>query len=223
MKLTIYNGSPRGKNSNTKILLDKFIRGYYSQEKYDINEFYLAARSQRIAGAKAFRESEVILLAFPLYTDSMPGIVKEFIELLGEYTAQAENPKMAFLVQSGFPEPAHSRYIERYLARLCERMHAEYLGTVVKGGVEGIKIMPPWMTRKLYRRFYKLGRHFAIHNELDDRIIRKLAPHEHLTPFRLFIFKLMQRSRMANFYWNNQLKENGVYEQRFDRPYAQSR
>jgi hypothetical protein len=202
--------------------MDQLVRGFTAAGGYDVNIYYLAARSQRISGAEAFRDADVVILAFPLYTDSMPGIVKEFIEMLQPYDGQEGNPKMGFVIQSGFPEPAHSRYVQQYLERLTGRLKAEYAGTVVKGGVEGIQIMPGWMTRKLYRRFYRLGKYLYKRRVFNPRILKKLAPWEQLPPFRLFMFRMMQRSRMANFYWNSQLKENGAFEKRFDRPFQVS-
>lgn len=220
MKLVIYNGSPRGKNSNTKLLLDEFMKGIYKEGKYQVEVFYLAARSQRLEGARAFGSADKVILAFPLYTDSMPGLVKEFIEGLAVYERSKNNPDMGFIVQSGFPEPAHSRHVERYLENLAERLNAKHLGTAVKGGVEGIKIMPAWMTRKLRRNFYLLGEKFNTLGALDRKIIQKLSPREQLSKFNLFIFRIMNKTGMGNFYWNGQLKENNAYAQRFAAPYG---
>ena len=36
------------------------------------------------------------------------------------------------------------------------------------------------------------------------------------------IFRLFLRLPMANFYWDTQLKDNGVYEERFAQPYLES-
>ncbi len=220
MKLIIYNGSPRGKNSNTKLLMDEFIKGIYTEGLYDIEVYYLASKSQREQGAGAFETADKVILAFPLYTDSMPGLVKEFIEDLAVYDGLESNPDMGYVVQSGFPEPAHSRLVEKYLERLTERLHAKYLGTAVKGGVEGIQIMPGWMTRKIRKHFFSLGQNFNVLGALDRKIIKKLSPREHLTRSNLIIMKLLQNSQFGNFYWNGQLKKNKVFDQRFAAPYA---
>jgi len=220
MKLIIYNGSPRGKKSNTKLLMDEFMKGIYTEGKYDIEVYYLASKSQREQGARAFETADKVILAFPLYTDSMPGLVKEFIEELVEYDGLDSNPDMAFVVQSGFPEAAHSRYVEKYLERFTERLKAKYLGTAVKGGVEGIQIMPAWMTRKIRKNFFILGRNFNALGALDRKIIKKLSPREQLNKTNLFIFRLLQNTQVNNFYWNGKLKENNVFDQRFAAPYA---
>ena len=222
MKLIIYNGSPRGLKSNTRLLMDEFIKGIYNEGRYDVEVYYLSARSQRLQGVEAFPTADKVILAFPLYTDSMPGLVKEFIEKLSVYEGTDCNPDMGYVVQSGFPEPAHSRHVERYLERLTERLDAKYLGTAVKGGVEGIRIMPGWMTKKLRKNFYLLGEKFNALGALDRRIIKRLTPSEQLNRRSLFLFKIMHNTSFGNFYWNKQLKENEVFELRFASPYAQS-
>lgn len=220
MKLIIYNGSPRGKKSNTKLLMDEFMKGIYTKGLYEIEVYYLASKLQREQGARAFETADKVILAFPLYTDSMPGLVKEFIEELVIYDGLDSNPGMAFVVQSGFPEAAHSRHVEKYLERLTERLNSKYLGTAVKGGVEGIQIMPAWMTKKIRKNFFTLGRNFNAMGALDRKIIKKLSPREHLSKIHLFIQRLLQNTQFNNFYWNGLLKENNAFDQRFAAPYA---
>ena len=101
----------------------------------------IAQRSQSEERKNAFSDAENVIIVFPLYTDSMPGIVKEFIEQI--YNIETKKTrKIGFIVQSGFPESVHSLYVEKYLEKLSKRMNLEYSGTVIRGGAEGIRIMP---------------------------------------------------------------------------------
>ena len=75
------------------------------------------------------------------------------------------------IVQSGFPEPNHSQYVARYMEKLAERLGCVYKGTVIRGGVEGIKGQPPLMTRKLFKSFYQLGKYFGHTRNFDDEIV----------------------------------------------------
>jgi hypothetical protein len=63
---------------------------------------------------QAFTEAETVLIAHPLYTDAMPVIVKDFIEQLKPFVGRESNPTLGFILQSGFVEAAHSRYVVRY-------------------------------------------------------------------------------------------------------------
>ncbi len=219
MQLTIFNGSPRGKNSNTAILLDHFIKGFNQNNENDFSIAYFIHTKNVQQHVELFEKAENVIIAFPLYTDAMPGIVKYFIEALEPLCGKGNNPRLGFIVQSGFPEPNHSRYVERYLEKLAKRLGCEYLGTIVKGGVEGIKIMPPSMTKKLYNTFYKLGENFSKDDTFDQELVKQLTPWEKMPARRIQVFKLLHKTGFANFYWDNQLKKNGVFDKRFDQPF----
>jgi len=222
MKLTIFNGSPKALKSNTKIILDWFLKGYNEVSKDKPEIYYLAKSNQMKFLVEKFADSEIVILAFPLYHDSMPAVVKTFIEFLQPYKNKTTNPKLGFIVQSGFPEANHSRYVEKYLEKLCKRLHTEYLGTIIKGGVEGVQVRPDWINKSTYNLFYKLGLHFGLNNEFDIHLVSKLAKPEFLTKTRLILYRLLSRLGIANLYWDKQLKDNNAYEERFDKPYISS-
>jgi hypothetical protein len=46
--------------------------------------------------------------------------VKHFIEKLEPMCGGSDNPTLAFIIQSGFPEPAHSRCVARYMEKTGE-------------------------------------------------------------------------------------------------------
>jgi Flavodoxin-like fold len=219
MRLTLINGSPRGLTSNTLLLLEEFAKGYQSISKEEINVVTLKKLKSAEEQKSTFENSEILILGFPLYTDAMPGIVKDFFENLNDYTKSNNNPHIGFLVQSGFPEAYHSIFIEKYLERLVSRFNSKYLGTIIKGGVEGIKIQPKWMTKTTFYHMYMLGEKFAQNHELDNEIIQKLRTPLRLTPTQRTMYSLMRHFGLTNFYWDSQLKKNKVFDQRFAKPY----
>ncbi len=217
MRLTIFNGSPRNKKSNSKILIEKFIEGFNEASDDQPEVFYLASARNREMHLKAFSESETCLIIFPLYTDSMPGIVKEFFEMI--YLSDLPRPaRLGFILQSGFAESIHSVYLERYLKKFTRRLKCEYLGTVIKGGVEGIQIMPPSMTRKMFKNFKALGKYFAETVQFSPEIMREFAKPYKMPILKQWLYPLLPSS-LLNFYWNSNLKKNNAWEKRFDAPY----
>jgi NAD(P)H-dependent FMN reductase len=221
MKLTLFNGSPRGKGSNTKILLEHFTRGFTETNENQFELAYLVNVDEMEEFIEMFQEAERVLLAFPLYTDAMPAIVKHFIENLEPLCGRENNPEIGFIVQSGFPETIHSRYVEKYLEKLAQRLGCKYLGTVIKGGVEGIQMKPPWMTRKLFDAFYRLGLLFGKTGTFDQDIIQSLANRERMSGFIRALFRLLAITGLTNFYWDTQLKKNKAFKNRFDKPYEE--
>lgn len=221
MKLAILNGSPRQKKSNSKILIEHFLIGYekLSNEKPSVG--YLADLKRLEQNLELFKTSEIVLIIFPLYTDCMPGVVKAFLENIygsGDYSAK----KIGFIVQSGFPEAIHSVWVEKYLQKLVKRLNCVYLGTVIKGGVEGIQMMPPFMTKKIYLDFELLGEYFARNQEFSPTIKAKLSRPYKLSSIRILFFKIFQSFGFVNFYWNQNLKKNNAFDKRFDKPYEAS-
>lgn len=220
MKLAIINGSPRYKKSNSTLLINQFLSGFNKIIPEEVPIHYLANQQLRNEAVDAFFESDEIILIFPLYTDCMPGIVKEFIERIAQMDKNDIcGKKIGFIVQSGFPEAIHSVAVEHYLEKLAKRLQCEYLGTVIKGGVEGIQIMPPFMTKKLFAQFEMLGEYFAKTTSFSPQIKDKLRKPYKMSPMRRALFTLMAKVGMTNYYWNSNLKKNGAFEKRFDKPY----
>jgi len=215
VKLTVFNGSPRGEDSNTKILLEHFVNGFMTTEGNTYELAYLVRGEESDNFIKLFQEAEQVLLAFPLYIGAMPAIVKNFIESLELFCGRKGNPDIGFIVQSGFPEAIHSRYVERYLEKLAVRLGCRYIGTVIKGGGESIRAMPAWMNRGLLKSFYELGRTFGETREFNKHIVLNLSKPERYSKFRFWIFRLFAH----NSYWNPMLKKNNAFEQRFAKPY----
>jgi hypothetical protein len=151
----------------------------------------------------------------------MPGIVKAFIETLEPFCGRENNPSIGFLVQSGFPEAAHSRYVERYLENLSVRLGCPYIGTIVKGNGEGVRSIPPEKNRSLFETLHQLGESYGNTGQFDPALLEKLAKPERFPKWMTPVFQVLLKTKMANMMWDNQLKENDAYERRFARPYAQ--
>jgi len=220
-QLTIFNGSPRGRKGNTPIMLREFGEGFasISGNSYDIHNLNRLKEHDKFA--QAFAEAECIWLGFPLYTDTMPGMAKTFIETLAPLRGRKNNPPIGFLVQSGFPEALHSRHVERYLRKLATRLNAPYLGTIVKGGGEGVRMMTDESNAPLFEALQGLGRGFAKTGQLDVELLPTVAGVERYSPFLRPAFKVFVRLPISRWYWDSQLKKNDVYEDRFAQPYLE--
>jgi len=217
-RLTMFNGSPRGRRGNTPIFLEQFARGFGAPT--EMHQLIRLKETDQMVQAVA--GAECVLLGFPLYTDAMPGIVKHFIEALEPLAGRKNNPSIGFLIQSGFPEGLHSRYVERYLERLAERLGCPYLGTIVKGNGEGIRLMPPNATRGLFEELQSLGAGLRREGNLDPKILVRLAAPERYPAILGPLFQLSLRLPLAHAYFDDMLKKNGVFDQRFARPFAEA-
>lgn len=220
MRWTVYNGSPRVKKSNSDVLLGHLQAGLEEAGGEVAGHHYLAQSRKLDQQVAAYAAAERVLVVFPLYVDAMPSQVMGFFQALADRVGRDDNPPMAFLVHSGFPEACHSRTVERYLEKLCRRLGSEYLGTMVKGGSEGIQVMPPMMTKKLYRTMHELGRDLGQGGTPDPAHVATLAGRERYEGLSKLFMQLLVVTGLNNQYWKGELKKNGAWERRFDRPYA---
>ncbi|HPS88224.1 MAG TPA: NAD(P)H-dependent oxidoreductase [Spirochaetota bacterium] len=216
MKLSIINGSPRGTSSNTEKLLEHFIKGFIETEGNIAEKYYVFKERPSFENLKkVFLDAEVLMIAFPLYVDAMPGSVKEFIESLEGLKGKRPDLKIMFMIQNGFPETHHNRFVERYCAKLAGRLGCIYLGSICKGGCEGLTIQPPVLVEKVFSGFYKAGRSFGETGKLDPEVLTKLARPEHLTPENL----LQVIPMVNNFLWDGMLTKNNAMDKKFDKPF----
>ena len=215
-RLTIFNGSPRGRRGNTPMLLGEFAKGFGGPSELH----HLIQVKQTDSHVRAFAEAECAWLGFPLYTDAMPGSTKHFIEALAPLAGRPNNPPLGFLIQSGFPEGLHLRRVERYLEKLAGRLGSPYLGTIVKGNGEGVRITPGQANRVLFEDLQALGAGLAREGRLDAQILARVAAPERFPLYLWPVFTVFLRLPFAHAYFDNMLKQNGVYDRRDAQPFA---
>jgi len=217
--LTVFNGSPRARRSSTRILLGHFLSGFEETPGNAHEVTYLNRRGDAGTLVETFAGAETVLLAYPIYTDAMPSIVKSFIESLAPLRGRPDNPPLMFFIHSGFPEAVHCRSAERYNDRLARRLGCPHAGTILKGGTNRVDSWPRWMSRPLYRRFDALGRTFGRTGTLDPKILAQLAGPERFSAAARLMIRLMNLTPLPRRDWDRELRKNGALERSFDRPY----
>lgn len=213
MPLVIYNGSPRGKASNSSIISKWFLDGY----KDHAQTHYIGHIKNQDKGLIAYQEASEILFIFPLYVDGMPGQVKTFFE---ELAALGPSPKkVTYIIHSGFSEGIQNRALEKYLIAFTKRMGYDHGGVIILPGSEGFRLMPDKMTRKKKDLVMSLAAAFSNNQVYDQGLLKALAKREKMKTLDLLLYRFMQVVGLANLYWNSQLKKHGAFDKRYDKPY----
>lgn len=215
MRLIACNGSPRGDAGNTRLMLDAFLEGFLTTPGNTVERFNLNTARGLAAAAEAFPGADAVMLAFPLYTDAMPGITKEFIESLAPFRGREGNPHLLFLVQSGFPEASHCLPVKRYLEKLARRLGGPCEGVIRKGGGEGLRSSTPKKLEKARAPFRELGRQYGVSRTLDAALLEKLAGPPRIPRLMLRIILWF----VGKMFWDRELKRNGAFADRKARPY----
>lgn len=192
MKRLLLNGSPRGEASNSRLICAWLAEGMEDAGTPSPDVLSLAGSGGVERAVEGFRTADEILLVFPLYTDSMPGIVAAFTNSLADLDpAVPAGKRMGFVVHSGFPESAQSEPLAVYLERLSARLGLTYLGTVVKGGSEGLRLNPASGRSRTADRFRALGRSLAARGAFDAETLAALARPRRLGPVLRILFRML--------------------------------
>lgn len=220
MHLLLLDGSPKGESGNSSYLLQLLLEGVDETLGHTHEFANLVRLVEHRDYARSFAIADAVVMAFPLYTDMMPGIVKAFIEELEPLCGRENNPALGFIIQCGFPESINLRALEAYLEKLARRLGCRYLGTALRGGGGSVRDMPSFMARAFTTNVRALGRSLGKTGEFDPEVIRRFAGTEKL-PLPQLWFTGTLGDRMARaFFWHREMKKNGAYERRRARPYA---
>ncbi len=209
-KLVIYNGSPRRSRSNSGIILEKVVESL--GDRVEIRD--LKERDRWTEWLEAFPVDENVMFLMPLYVHAMPSHVMNFFEGL-----EPSAGSISFLVQSGFPESSQSHFLEAYLELLALRLKRTYLGTAIKGGVEGMQLKPLKAQERSVAPMVKTVSNLVCEGAFKPGDIKKLAEPVRFGTIVIVLFKLFARAGLVNSFWNQQLKANNAFDNSFDRPY----
>jgi hypothetical protein len=210
-KLILYNGSPRLSGSNTALILQAISDAY--SPNIVIRD--LKQKKMWAHWAAEFSAESAVIFVLPLYVHAMPSHVMAFIEML-----QPSKGSLGFIVQQGFPESSQSHFLEAYFESLTQRLQRDYMGTAIKGGVEGFQLQPAKEQAKILAPFVELVGSVLENGHMSAPVLAKLADKGYLSKGMLFIFRLLAPTGLINSYWDRQLKQNNAFHQRFDRPYS---
>ena len=135
-KILILNGSPRAPRSNSQAYADLFSKASRQETAYfNITKTNHLELCQRMEG---FSD---LLFVFPLYADSLPVTLLNFLKTL-EANPPQHKPTVSVLINCGFLEPEQNDVAVKILELYC-RENGYPFGSVLKiGGGEAILTTP---------------------------------------------------------------------------------
>ena len=121
MIITAINGSPRLENSVSELIIKQISK--ISGEP--IKTFYSIKITNGETSHDVFTEilhSDILLIVFPLYVDSMPSHLIEFLSRLEvSATTSTNKPKIFTVVNCGFYEAVHTELVVDMLRHFANR------------------------------------------------------------------------------------------------------
>ena len=198
MHVIIINGSPRvEKYSNTEKIIDAFSEGL-AEAGVSFERYAISNKNNWDEAREAYINNTEIIIALPLYVESAPGILLEFLETL---PVKDKNTRVSFILQSGFAEASQLRCGEEFLKKLPEYLGVSYGGTLIKGDNFGIRVVKEEEVKKLTGPYKEMGKTFASGNGFFSEAVKKFAGPEYFSlPIRLMLqlmFKTIAKKRFA--------------------------
>lgn len=213
MKLIVFNGSPRGKKSNSTRMLS------WISEEATGNICYLNKSSLFQSYIEEARKADTVLFIFPLYVDSMPGITKAFFEVMEQNKDAFSGKPVYFVIHSGFPEMIQSKVLSRYTAYFAQKvMEMKYKGTVIIGGSEAMQMAPDNAFRRIQSNLQQMGKAMAEGRSISEDMNIRINKRERMPRIQRVLFTLAPGA-LKNFYWNQRAKQHGVKNQLLAQPY----
>ncbi len=130
MHIVIINASPYGnKYSQTSQIVQAFMQGI--RDERNTFEFYsLCYRSQWKDIIDAILNNENFVFVLPVYLGITPSVFKEFLEKVDSMLPKETrgNKKIAFILQSAFPEASQRRCCEKYLESFVKHLKCQFSG-----------------------------------------------------------------------------------------------
>ena len=123
--MLLINGSPKLKKSNSNYFLN------LTSKKDSIIYLYKDNFSKI-----DLKNHDTIVFSFPLYVDSIPSKVTEFIEYLDNNNIDISNKKIYAICNCGFLEPIHNEIALKIIENFTFKRQALYKGHISVGAGE---------------------------------------------------------------------------------------
>ena len=129
---TLISGSPKIKPSNSMFFLNK-IKPYL--EEYSIYELKKHQYGEII---QSIEESEVIVLAFPLYVDSPTSLTLGFLDYIIDNKIDLKGKQVYNIINCGFRDGNQNTTAANIMTAWCKKNNATYSGSLLIGAGEVI-------------------------------------------------------------------------------------
>ncbi len=202
MKISLFNGSPRGSLGNSaqmiKLLLKELPEDTSVHQLKNIDKHHLFI--------KEWIQSDIAVIIFPLYVDAMPAIVMKFIETLEEYKSELKNKSTYFIIHSGFPESHHSTFVKKYIYELSNKLQLNVIDSFILGAnPDKLKLFPLIGQVINNKKIADLELHTNLlfpesFNSVDTKVVDSLV-------------------NGINQYMDGRLSNNEVLDKSYDKPY----
>lgn len=201
-------GSPKGLKRGSSATLGELLFDHLEKRGINADALHIHAalrsREPQIL-RRAIAGADLVVLATPLYVDSLPAPVIWAMEQLATEAlpeqSRAHPRRFAALINCGFPEPSQNATCAGICRQFAQSVGFEWAGALAFGGAGA-------PTRRV-RRTIELA---AVALAAGEVIPEETYSPKPVMPLRLY--------PLANFVWNRQARRQGTKENLRATPYA---
>jgi multimeric flavodoxin WrbA len=205
MRIIIINGSQKSRESNTGIILNEL--NSLIKKDHEIINYVLGSKIFPPEIYEEIAAGDVIILAFPLYIDSIPSnALKALIELENYIKKEsAENIIVYAIINNGFYEGKQTRIAFEIVQNWCEHTGLKFGGGIGQGAGEMIGATKNTPISK--GPFNNLGRELKL---LVEKIeLKETFETKYLSPyFPRFLWRFMAK----HTFWHPMAHKNKLTE-----------
>ena len=173
MNVIIINGSPRARQySNTDKIIQAFVKGLEA-EGHTYTLYALSSRHEWSAAREAYLSSEKIIFALPMYVESIPSLMLEFLDTLP--TERQLPAELSFILHGGFDEGYQFRLCEKLLKSITSQLGCSYGGCLIKGGSFMLRLFSDKEVEKMTKSYIEMGRSYAWNGDFQTPASRKFT------------------------------------------------
>ena len=216
-------GSPGGKRRTSESLGSRLLE-QLEMKGMETQTVHIQKSLRTVEGQEkllsAVNNSDIIILAFPLYIDTLPAPVIKTMELILEHRKSgyvSKKSRLVAIVNSGLPEPNHSHIALANCKIFCTEVGIEWAGGLAIGGGEAIAGRPLGEVKGMARKVIK-----ALDLTAETLVKGEPVPEEALeltskpiVPKWLYLFAGTRG-------WKSKAKKNGASKRMYDTPYARN-
>lgn len=221
-KYLLLSGSPRGRSATSYALLHylgKQLMVTDIEEQLVILSTALRDNAAFTSLLSRIDHADYIILALPLYVDSLPSHVIQFLTRIKEHRRNASSsssPKFVVMVNSGFPEHSHNELALSILQVFSNEVGFQWISGIPIGGGQILHGSPLESSggrgRNAREGLSLLAEAIKNNQPVPNEIIQKIQ--KPIIPRWLYLF-------MAGFGWRIRARKNGISRYVRDRPYVE--
>jgi multimeric flavodoxin WrbA len=212
-------GSPRTRKS-TSAALGGYLFEQLSKHGVETQAFQLytslnsADRMQKVFAA--LDQADLVVLAFPLYVDSLPAPVISALERIAAHRSANSNPtRFAAIANCGFPEMHHNDTALAICAEFASSVGFQWMGSLALGGGQGLVNGVPLNEMDGRATLLKKSLDLAAQSLANGSPIPQSARDLLANPF----IPTWMYKTFGGFGWRYQARRYGVHSRLRSRPY----